>query len=411
MRPILHPIAGRSAPEELRPGNVGQIGAGLAGGVQGGEFRTLLQLIEQAQFLEGNRVLPFFRGQETFAAMRAAIDTACHEVLVESYIFKDDATGRSLSDTLARAAERGVEVRVLADAFGSIATRRGFWNEMRSRGIEVRLFHPLFPHVLLQPFRDHRKILVVDRKTAFTGGMNIGDEYGSKPLRSQGPWRDSHVQIDGPAAWEMATVFTEAWAVSGGGEVTLRPIEPGSAGTSVLVLSSRPGRGHSETASVLAAIVGATRRRLWITNAYFAPSRRTVDALGKAAQNGVDVRLLLPGRTDVPLVRHAGHGHYATLLERGVRIFEYQGAVLHAKTLVADDFVSLVGSTNLDFRSFHFNSECNVVILDSHIGQAFAAAFEDDLPRSDEVTASRWGQRSLLHSIGDAIACSLGRWL
>ena len=361
--------------------------------------------------MDGNRVRAFFRGPETFAAMRAAIDTAREYVLVESYIFKDDATGHSLLEALARAVGRGVKARVLADAFGSITTRRAFWNEMRGQGIEVRLFNPLFPHLLLQPFRDHRKILVVDDRTAFTGGMNIGDEYGSSLSAHGGPWRDTHVQVDGPAAWGMAIVFTEAWNAAGGSPVELQPLAPETDGVPILVLDTRPFRGTNEIVSVLASIVAAARRRLWITNAYFAPRFRAVRFLGEAVRRGVDVRLLLPGRSDVPLVRHAGHGYYGALLERGVRIFEYQPAVLHAKSLVADDFVTVVGSTNLDFRSFHFNAECNLVMLDEGTGNTFSRAFEEDLKESVEITPALWAGRSLRHRIGDAVARSLGFFL
>ncbi len=350
-RPILRPRAGRKLPSDLRPENVGRLAAALPEGLRDPGFLILLRRIDQSPVLDGNRVRVFFRGPETFEAMRAAIDAAQNEVLIESYIFKDDATGRSLLETLSRAVARGVTVRVLADAFGSIATRRAFWKEMRAAGIEVRLFNPLFPHLLLQPFRDHRKILVIDAVTAFTGGMNIGE---------------------------------------------------------ALVLDSRPFRGTGEIASSLAAMVAAARRRIWITNAYFAPRRRAVDLLGEAAARGVDVRLLLPGVSDVPLVRHAGHGYYAPLLARGVRIFEYQGAVLHAKTVVADDFLSIAGSSNLDFRSFHFNAECNVVLFGSDTARCFTAAFEKDLEKSVEITRAQWARRSFPHRVGDALARRLG---
>ena len=409
-RPILRPRAGRKIPAELRADAVGALAAALPDGLRDPGFAILLRRIDQSPILEGNRVVPYFRGPETFEAMRAAIDGAREEVLVESYIFKDDATGRSLRDTLSRAVGRGVRVCVLADAYGSLATRRGFWKKMRAHGVEVRLFNPLFPHLLTQPFRDHRKILVVDGTIGFTGGMNIGDEYGSSLRKGhRGPWRDTHVRVDGPAAWGMATVFTEAWLAAGGSTIEIPPLappEPG--GVPVLVLDSRPGRGHGETASVLASIVAAARKRLWITNAYFAPRRRAVAVLGEAARRGVDVRILLPGISDVNLVRHAGHGNYAALLARGVRIFEYQTAVLHAKTLVADDYVSVAGSTNLDFRSFHFNAECNLVMLEAGTAHAFTEAFEADLAQSVEITPAVWARRSLLHRVGDTLARCLG---
>ncbi|HSS45109.1 MAG TPA: phospholipase D-like domain-containing protein [Thermoanaerobaculia bacterium] len=408
-RPILRPRAGRIIPEELRAQNVWRLGAALSEGVLDPGFALLLRRIDQAPIVEGNHVEIFFGGDEAFAAMQAAIESAREQVLVESYIWKDDETGHVFREALGRAAARGVAVRVLADAFGSFATRAGFWRGMRERGIEVRLFHPLFPHPFFQPFRDHRKILVVDRRVAFTGGMNIGDEYGSSRAARTGPWRDTHARVEGPAAWEMAIVFSEAWSHAGGSPLELPALEPsGGSGAAVLVLDSRPGRGHGETASVLSAIAGAARRRIWIVNAYFAPRLRAVRILGEAVRRGADVRLLLPGRSDVSLVRHAGHGHYAALLERGVRVFEYQAAILHAKTLVADDYVSLVGSTNLDFRSFHFNAECNLVILHGPTGRTLSAAFEEDLLHSVEITPALWSRRSFPHRLGDALARRLG---
>lgn len=407
-RPILRPRAGRRLPRDLRVDRVGALAGVLPEGLRDPDFSILLRRIDESPIFEGNDVQVFFRGPETFEAMRAAIDAARQDVLVESYIFKDDATGRTLLDALAAAVARGVRVRVLADAFGSIATRREFWKEMRSRGIEVRLFHPLFPHFLLQPFRDHRKILVADGFVGFTGGMNIGDEYGSSRFGRGGPWRDTHVRVHGPAAWGMAVVFTEAWNAAGGSAIDLRPLEPATGGVPILILDSRPFRGTDEIASILAAIVAATRRRLWITNAYFAPRWRAVELLGDAVRRGVDVRLLLPGRSDVPIVRHAGHGYYGALLERGIRVFEYQAAVLHAKSLVSDDFLSLVGSTNLDFRSFHFNAECNLVLLDDRIGQTFSTAFEADLKNSVEITAGSWTRRPFFHRARDLFARSLG---
>ena len=409
-RPVLRPRPGRKLPPELRFGPVQRLAADLPDGLRDPGFSVLLRRIDESPVLEGNRFQAFFRGPETFDAMRAAIEGAREEVLIESYIFKDDKTGRSLLDALGRAVERGVTVRVLADAFGSIATRRAFWHEMRERGIEVRLFHPVFPHIFMQPFRDHRKIIVVDGRTAFTGGMNIGDEYGSSvlPRGRGGPWRDTHVRFHGPAAWGMAIVFTEAWHAAGGSRVELPPLEPETGGVPILVLDSRPFRGTGEMASALAAIVAAARRRLWITNAYFAPRFRAVELLGSAAARGVDVRLLLPGRSDVPVVRHAGHGYYAALLESGVRIFEYQTAVLHAKSVVADDFVTVVGSSNLDFRSFHFNAECNVVVLDESAAGTFTRSFEEDLEKSVEIAKEPWKRQPFLHRVGDTLARALG---
>ena len=170
------------------------------------------------------------------------------------------------------------------------------------------------------------------------------------------------------------------------------------------MLDSRPGRGHGEMASVLAALVGASRKRLWIANSYFAPNRTAIRLLARAAQRGVDVRLLLQGPSDIPLVRHAGHGNYSELLASGVRIFEYQSAVLHAKTIVVDDYVSVIGSSNLDFRSFYFNAECNVLIFDYVSGETMAQAFLEDLGQSTEIRIETWNRRPLMHRCFDAVA-------
>lgn len=410
-RPILRPRAGLKLPPELRARRVGRLARDLPLGVEDPGFELLLRRIDRSPILGGNRVEVFTGGAEAFAAMRKAAFAAEREILLESYIFKDDATGRLFLDEAADAIRRGAEVRVLADAVGSLDTPARFWREMAGRDVDALLFNPFFRRPWwLQPFRDHRKILVVDRKVAFTGGMNIGEEYGSPRPQPGSAWRDTHVRVEGPAAWEMAVVFSEAWIRTGGQPFTIEPLpadETDAAGARILVLDSRPGRGNAQSASVLAAIVGAARRHLWITNAYFAPGRLGIDLLGEAAGRGVDVRLLLPGWTDVPLLRHAAHGYYADLLARGVRVFEYGGHVLHAKSLVADGYASVVGSTNLDFRSFVFNAECNLVILDRATGARMEEIFRDDLAASKEILPREWRSRSLPHRLGDRLARGL----
>jgi len=406
---VLRPLPGRQLPKELRPRRVGRLAHALPAGLEDPGFEVLLRRIDTSPIHGGNQVEVYFQGDAAFAAMRDAGLAAEQEILVESYILKDDATGRLFLEGVEEAARRGVAVRVVADALGSASTASAFWREMEGSGAEVRLYHPLIEKIWYTPFRDHRKIVVVDRKVAFTGGMNIGEEYGSPAPKPGTLWRDTHLRVTGPAAWEMAVVFSEGWLDAGGEpfEIDPLPVDGETPGARVLVLDSRYGRGQVEAASTLAAIVGAARRRVWITNAYFAPGRRAVSMLGAAARRGVDVRLLLPGQTDVPLARHAGHGYYSDLLARGVRIFEYQPAILHAKTLVADDFVSVVGSSNLDFRSFVFNAECNLVILDAETGARMATAFEADLEQSIEIRRADWKRRSLRHRLGDRVA----RWL
>jgi len=388
---------------------VGRLAAALPAGIEDPGFEILLRRIDGSPFHAGNEVEIYFDGRSAFAAMRAAGLAARREILLESYIFKDDATGRLFLEEVQAAAARGVQVRVVADALGSFSTHTKFWREMDSHGIEVHLFHPLFEQLWYQPFRDHRKILVVDLEVAFTGGMNIGEEYGSPRPRPGQTWRDTHVRVRGPAAWEMAVVFSEGWKHAGGSpfEIDSLPAVETAEGSRILVLDSRPNRGQAESAAVLAAIAAASRRRLWITNAYFAPGRGAIRILTETAARGVDVRLLLPGKTDVPIVRRAAHGYYGALLEGGVRIFEYQAAILHSKTLVADGLVSVVGSTNLDFRSFLFNAECDLLILCPVTAATLEQAFHEDLEKSTEMHLADWRRRSWLKKLGDRAA----RWL
>lgn len=407
-RPALAPRAGRRLPRELAPDRVDRLAAALPGGLADPGFESLLGRIEQSPVHRGNAVRVFFQGAEAFAAMLADVAAARSEILLESYILRDDATGREFQRALAAAAARGVTVRVLADAFGSLTTSGEFWRALRASGIEVRLFHGLGVPLRALAFRDHRKILVADRRAAYTGGMNIGDEYGSSLLPRERVFRDTHARVEGGAAAEMAAVFREGWRRARGTDFVLEPLAwTERPGAGVLVLDSRPGRGAREVSAALAAIAGGARRRLWLTTAYFAPRPRVIAILGRAAARGVDVRLLLPGRTDVPLVRHAGHGFFAGLLERGVRVFEYGAAVLHAKTLVADGLVSVVGSSNVDFRSFERNAECNFAIFDEAVAGAMEQRFEEDLTASAEIRLDAWRRRPWIHRVGDGIARTL----
>ena len=215
MLPTLHPRAGRKLPPELRADRVVRLAEALPAGVDDPGFEPLLARIDEGPFHAGNRVEVFFAGLRAFDSMLAAVGAATSEVLLESYILKDDATGKRFQAALIAAAARGVTVRVLADALGSFSTRSEFWKELERHGIESRLYHPFGVPLRFLKFRDHRKILVVDRQVAFTGGMNIGDEYGSSLLPSSRVFRDTHARAEGPAAWEMAAVFREGWLRAG----------------------------------------------------------------------------------------------------------------------------------------------------------------------------------------------------
>ena len=407
---LLRPLPGRKLPRELRPRKVGLLARGYPAGLRDPGFQALVSRIDGGSVVwSGSRCELFTEGVRATEAMLAAIDAAREEVLLESYIFEKDSTGQRFLDATAAAARRGLRVRVLADAIGSFTTPSQFWTPLVQSGGEARFFHRVLPFHWYHLFRDHRKILVVDRRVVFTGGMNIADEYSKfthrrRPL-PEGVMRDTQVRIEGPAAFDFVPVFSEGWERAGGDPLPPSPAPPNEGeGSRILVLDSRPGRGHRETAAVLAATVAAARESFWLTNAYFAPGRTLVALLGHAARRGLDVRLLLPGRTDAPIVRHAGHGWYSRLLDRGVRIFEYQRAMLHAKTVVADRHVSVIGSSNLDFRSFRFNAEINAVIFDDDIGCRLADAFERDMLESEEIERERWRARGTLDRLTDRAA-------
>jgi cardiolipin synthase len=432
----------------------------LDDGVRGPAFRALLQTLDDAPMHAAPPVQLLPDGAEAFARMHDAIAKAQEEVLVETYILRDDRLGTALQVVLAAAAQRGVRVCVLADAVGSFATGDQFWESLASSGVLVRRFHRFWHHPLEALRRDHRKLLIIDRTVAFTGGMNIGEEYGSSLRQRHDVWRDTFVEVAGSVARELAAVFAEGWDRARGpalpgleyvswSEGIVRP--PGAMpfgpralqatvrktlasrrdrhlgrrvkrdggasdevaahdGPLAFVLDPRPGRGQRETLSVLAALVGGARERLWITTPYFAPPTAALRLLIIAAQRGVDVRLLLPSeRTDVALIRHAAHGVYATLMRHGVRIFEYQRATLHAKTLVVDGYAALIGSSNLDFRSFWLNAECNVLLFDEVCGAAMERTYRDDLEDSAEIRPEAWAQRTLPHRALDRLARAM-RW-
>ncbi len=392
--PLLHPRAGRRLPPELQPEAAYAQALELSGGIRDPAFAELLQRIDQGPWHRDTEIRPYFDGASAFEDMLGAVRAARREVLLEAYIISGDATGREFVEALSAAVSRGVAVHVLADAFGSSRTRRDFWALMRQGGSRFRLFRrPRYAPVSLLPILDHRKLLVVDRETAFTGGMNIADEYrrgsGGEPA-----WRDTHVRVRGRIAWECALLFDESWQAAGGDPLQFRGRDEGAhTGAACLLLDARPGRGAHEVHAAVAAIMGAARERLWVTNAYFAPSPRILRFLKATARRGVDVRLLLPQRSDIPLIQAAARGYYRELMDCGVRIHEYRPAVLHAKTLLADDRLCMIGSTNFDFRSFELNHECNVLTLDAHLGQTLGEQFRTDLEQAEPIEPARWRRR------------------
>lgn len=337
----------------------------------------------------GNEVAIHHDGEQAFQALCEAIREAKIYIHLEYYIFQDDETGRRLLSLLAEQARAGVEVRLLVDAVGSWSLRRATLAPLREAGGKVAEFLPVA--IFTKPFsinlRNHRKIVVIDGQTAFTGGMNIGDEYRSRDPEI-GHWRDTHARVRGPAALRLQEIFAEDWHFATGEDCLTerylgRPQQPGE--VLVEVLESGPDRTAETIYRRLFVAITRAEKRVWLTTPYFIPDRAILVALVTAAQRGVDVRLLLPGWSDHRFVLYAGRAHYGELLDAGVRIHEYGPGMLHAKTMIVDDVWVTVGSANMDRRSFHLNWEANLIFLNTAIASAMARRFERDMAHATPI--------------------------
>jgi len=351
-------------------------------------------------------------GPATFGAMKAAIERARGRVLLESYIVEDSKMADELSTLLLRKVSQGVSVALMYDGVGSFTTDEKYFDKLSASGVAVCKFNPVNP--LERPgywginHRNHRKVLVVDEDVAFTGGINISRAYssGSSVNRGSGSgdemlkrgWRDTHIELRGPVVRAFARGFSTVWASQGcqgalGAAAAPANARPGQ--RVVKVLESDPRDPTNRIYTALLQAVEASRRSVHLTMAYFAPGSDMVVALANAARRGVDVALVLPGRSDFTLVLHAGRSYYDELLSAGVRIHEMDQAVMHAKTAVIDGVFSTVGSSNMDWRSWVANNEINAIVLGSDFGKELEAVFQRDVAQSRPVQLDGWRERGL----------------
>lgn len=356
-------------------------------------------------------------GAQTFPAMLAAIATARESVCLETYILKDDKSGARFGQALIERAKAGVEVNVLYDAWGSsVSVEYLIW--LRQGGVRTMAFHPVELSPTLDKtfakltLRNHRKLLVVDGKVAFTGGLNISDDYAAAADGGQ-DWRDTHVRIEGPVVPELLSFFLATWKKSGGASIDSRlypPFVPTS-DPAVQVAASHLRRGRRTVRHAYGAGIEQARSHIFITNAYFLPTVRLLAALRKAAKRGVDVRVMVAGTTDVAAVLLASRSIYSLLLHSGVRIYEWEGRVLHAKTATIDGRWSTIGSSNLDRQSLRFNLEVNVIVRDDAFAGAMEAMFYQDMGSCREVTAETHEKRSLVERGASWAAYLMRDWL
>lgn len=340
-----------------------------------------------APLVDGNAVRLLADAAENYPAWLAAIASAEHFVHFESYIIHDDRAGALFADALIERARAGVCVRVIYDWLGAVgATPRAFWYPLTDAGVEVRAFNrPAAWRPLAWLSRDHRKMLAVDGRVAYVSGLCVGDAWvGSATVA---PWRDTGVEIAGPAVADVHGEFAEIWAAIGPPlPAEERPRRGGiqrRGDVALRVIGSRPSAASMMRLDTLVA--GLARERLWITDAYFVGVPGHVQALTAAAADGVDVRLLVPGGSDLPLVRSFSRAGYRSLLEGGVRVFEWNGPMLHAKTAVADGLWARVGSTNLNLQSWLGNWELDVAVEDATFGATMERMFDADLGNATEV--------------------------
>jgi cardiolipin synthase len=362
------------------------------------ELKALRQLADQAfaraagaPLLAGNAVRILKDAGENFPAWREAIASAKRSILFESYIIGNDAVGREFVDLLAERARAGVRVRLLYDWLGTHTSSK-FFRPLVDAGGEVRAFNP--PR-LDSPFgwltRDHRKTIAVDGRIGFVTGLCVSARWLGDPDRGLDPWRDTGIELRGPAVADLERAFADVWGASGSpfpaADLTPREASPVAGEVELRVVASVPSSAGLFRLDQLVAAVA--RERLWLTDAYFVGVTPYVQALCATARDGVDVRLLVPGASDVPLVARLSRIGYRPLLESGVRVFEWNGSMLHAKTAVADDRWARVGSTNLNIASWLTNYELDVAVEDEGFAALMAAMYEDDLARATEIVLVR----------------------
>jgi len=362
----------------------------------------------------GNRIELLVDGPATYEAMFAAIDAARDHINIESYIVEAEGPGQELARRLIEKRRQGVKVHLLFDHFGSLQTASSYFAALREAGVQMCCFNPLRPSLKsliskAMHLRDHRKLMIVDGKVAFTGGVNIACVHAPQatPGKACTPWRDTHVRIEGPVVARLQQLFIDHWAGQTGKRPRLARYFPplAVAGTQqVGVAACDAGRRRNPFYTSLLRAIEMAQERICITAAYFVPPRRLVRALSKAAARGVEVRLVLPSISDSRPALHAGRSHYGRLLRAGVRIFERQDALLHAKTAVIDGTWATVGSSNMDWRSFLHNAEANVIVLDEDFAQALEGVFANDLAHSVEIELEAWRQRGLRQRMLESLA-------
>ncbi len=385
---------------------------------------AVVESVTESPLTKGNKVTLLADGQATYAAMFKALQNAKDHVNLESYIIEDDEIGRKFADLLLQKQTEGVQVNLIYDSMGSMDTPASFFQRLRDGGILVVGFNPINPLKSREEWglthRDHRKILIVDGKLAIIGGINISEVYSSSPFKrkqtGKSPirWRDTDMQIEGPAVAEFQKLFLDTWLKQKGPKLYERNYFPDlkeEGNVLVRVVGSTTGETNRIPFIVYVSAISFAENSIHMTNAYFIPDAQIVKALTDAAERGVDVKIILPGITDSQLALSAQRYHYSKLLKSGVKLYEHSTSLLHAKTAVVDKVWSTVGSTNMDSMSLLHNDEVNAVILSHEFADEMEKMFVRDLADSRQILWDEWKKRPLLPRIKVWFVNLFGRWL
>ena len=376
----------------------------------------------------GNKVMLLQDGPSTYQALYAAMAGAKNSIDMESYIIEDDEVGQRFATELKAAQARGVVVNLIYDGVGSISTPKAYFDDLATHGVNTLQFNPVDPLKAKAGWdvnsRDHRKLTIIDGRTAFVGGINISSVYSggsfsqhSKEQPGHGqkvPWRDTDLQIEGPVVADFQKLFMDTWTRQKGKPMAPADYFPQVGRQGDVVVRAIGGTSTEPYSQIYATLVSAIRSSstsILLANAYFDPDPQLMGAIKDAARRGVDVQLLLPSVSDTWLVTAAGRRHYGELLEAGVKIYERQGALLHSKTTLIDGVWSAVGSTNLDWRSFLHNDEIDAIVLSQGFGDQMRAAFQADLAQSQQLTMEKWSSRGLLPRLQEFTAGMWEYWL
>lgn len=369
------------------------------------------EAVAESPLAVGNRTRILRDGAATFGAIFAAIRGARNHVNLEYYVVEDvESDGEHLGDLLLAKRAKGVQINIIYDSYGSNATPAAFFDRLKASGINVVDFNPINPLQFNSPSspndRDHRKILVVDGITAIIGGVNLSTTYQVRPLAKSGAikgepskfWRDTDLQIDGPAVAQLQRLFLEHWSAQKGpplDEAKFFPTVPAKGGEVVRILGSTPKDAVPRYYVTMLSAIRNAEQRIFLSTAYFVPTEKEIADLTAAARRGVDVRLLLPGESDSDLALTVGRSNYRELLEAGVKIYETRNEILHSKTVVVDGVWTVIGSSNFDHRSVIFNDEVDAVVLGSETGKQIETTFEDDFKGATPIDLATWKDRPL----------------